>query len=90
MTAKKMEFDELAWRIMLQNAEYDELDRIFAINGVLYEGHFNDLSEDEQDDIIKRLAIGIQTFNAQAEHEARKRRDWRRLPDVKVSGNEES
>ena len=86
----KNEIDELAWRIMLQNEEYEELNRIFAINGVLYEGSFNKLSPEEQDDLLKRLAIGIQAFNAQVKQDIEDHRSWRKLPKVEVSGNEES
>ncbi len=84
------DIDDLAWRIMLENAEYDELDRIFAINGILYTNHYNKLSKEEQDDIIKRLGIGIQAFNAEVKQRIEDHHSWRKLPDIKVSGNEEN
>ncbi len=33
----KEDIDALAWRMMLENEEYEELNRIFAINGILSE-----------------------------------------------------
>jgi hypothetical protein len=83
------ELDDLAWRIMIHNEEYADLDRVFAVNGILKE-EFDELTEAEQDDIIKRLAIGIQAFNASLEDDLDKVKNWRRLPRVEVSGNEES
>jgi len=88
-TMSKEDIDELAWRIMLHNEEYADFDKIFAVNGILEED-IEKLTEEEQDDIIQRLAIGIQTFNAMIKDEADRLRDWRRLPKVEVSGNEES
>ena len=85
----KNEIDDLAWRIMIHNEEYDDQDKVFAINGILEE-EFDDLTEDEQDDIILRLAIGIQAFNARLGDDANNPKNWRRLPKVEVSGNEES
>jgi len=86
----KNEIDELVWRIMLENEEYEELNRIFALNGILYEGHFDKLSPKEQDDLLKRLAIGIQAFNNQIKQDIEDRHNWRKLPPIKVSGHEES
>jgi hypothetical protein len=85
----KEDLDDLAWRIMIHNEEYADLDRVFAVNGILKE-EFDELSAEEQDDVIKRLAIGIQSFNAQLKDEIDKVRNWRRLPKVEVSGHEES
>jgi len=84
------DIDELAWRIMLENAEYDELDRIFAVNGIITSGYFDTLSKAEQDDVIKRLGIGIQAFNAQVKQNLRDYRNWHKLPDIKISGNDEN
>ena len=81
------EINDLAWRIMLHNEEYDDMDRVFAINGLL-RGNFDELSEEEQDDILKRLAIGIQSSNISMREAADKINNWRRLPKVEISGNE--
>jgi hypothetical protein len=86
----KNEMDNLAWRIMLENEEYEELNRIFALNGVLYENYFEHLTSDEQDDVLTRLAIGIQVFNAQVKADIEDARDWRKLPHMEVSGNDKS
>lgn len=86
----KEDTDALAWRMMLENEEYSELNRIFAINGILSSGYFDELNEEEQDEVIKRLAIGIQTFNAHMKQAIEDQYDWRRLPPIEVSGNEES
>ena len=83
------EIDELAWHIMLHNEEYSDMDRMFALNGVLRDS-FDDLTSEEQEDLIKRLAIGIQSFNAEAKEAADKVGNWRKLPKVEVSGNDES
>jgi len=83
------EINDLAWRIMLHNEEYDDMDRVFAINGLL-RGNFDELSEEEQDDILKRLAIGIQSSNISMREAADKINNWRRLPKVEISGNEKS
>lgn len=82
----KTELDEMAWRIMLENEEYEELNRIFALNGVLYENYFDELSEEEQDNLMQRLAIGIQAFNASIKQIIEDKHNWRRLPSVKISG----
>jgi len=81
--------DELIMKIMLANSEYDEMDRVFALNGIIYEGYFNELSADEQEDLMQRLAIGIQTFNADIKDRITKSQDWRRLPDLLTSGVED-
>lgn len=86
----KTELDEMAWRIMLENEEYEELSRIFALNGILYEGYFDDLSALEQDDLLQRLAIGIQAFNSEVRQTFEDHRNWRKLPRIEVSGNDKS
>lgn len=87
MSTDPREIDELAWAIMLKNEEYGELDRIFAVNGVINDEYFNKLTPQQQEDVIKRLAIGIQTFNA-ALKDMIERQGWQSLPRVEVSGND--
>lgn len=87
MSTDPREIDELAWAIMLKSEEYGELDRIFAVNGVINDEYFNKLTPQQQEDVIKRLAIGIQTFNA-ALKDMIERQSWRSLPRVEVSGND--
>ena len=83
------EINDLAWRIMIHNEEYSDMDRLFAINGILRES-FDTFSEEEQDEILKRLAIGIQSFNINAKEIEDKLHNWPRLPKVEVSGNDKS
>lgn len=78
--------DDLAWLIMVYNSEYNEQDRVAAVNGVLSEKWFLELTPDEQQDTIKRMSIGIQTFNAHLKDDVEKEHDWKRLPDIEISG----
>jgi hypothetical protein len=84
------EIDDLAWSIMLHNEEYEELNRVFAINGILASGYFDKLTIQEQNEITQCLAIGIQAFNAQIKQTIEDHDSWRKLPPIKISGNDES
>lgn len=86
----KEDIDDLAWRIMIANDEYEELNKICALNGILYENYFDNLSEEEQEKLLERLAIGIQAFNISIKQAIDDKYDTRRLPSIKVSGNDQS
>jgi len=83
------EIDKEILRIMLENPEYAELDCIFAVNGMLMDNAFGDLADGEQDDIIRRLAIGVQIFNAHLDEDMKQLRDWRSLPKVEIKDDDE-
>ena len=79
--------DKIALKWMLENDEHDEIDRVFATNGILYEMYMKDLTQIEHDDLAKILAIGIQAFNMQTQYEFDIEHDLRRLPRISISGN---
>jgi len=83
------EIDKLALSIMLQNVEYDEMDKLYALNGVLSENYFDKLSIKQQDDVLMCFAIGIQVFNSEMQQAIDNQYNWRRLPSIKVSGYED-
>ena len=81
------EIDDIIWKIMMHNPEYEESSRISAMNGLLNEGYFDSLTNEEQINLFTRLKIGIQVFNAEMKAKA-EGNDWRRLPKIEVSGND--
>lgn len=88
--SEQEQLDEELLRIMLENPEYDNMDKILALNGILFEQNFLDMTPEEQDDTIKRLAIGIQAFNAHLDEDMKRLRDWRSLPKIGEPDDEKS
>jgi len=80
------DINTMLWRIMLENPEYEELDCIFALNGILADHHFDKLTPEERDKLLGRLAIGIQIYNLHLNEDMKQLTDWKALPKIKISG----